>query len=131
MFKKIISLLIILYTLTNTYGSFLKNVPQTVKQPDGTIIHCFASGDEYHHWLHDSAGYTIVIHETTGFYTYAQNINDELVATNYVVGTINPANVGIEKGKKNGLPNVRNLKLRFRLNLRIKLQEEIMDILII
>ena len=41
-------------------AAYLKNVPQTIKQPDGTIIKCFATGDEFHNWLHDANNYTII-----------------------------------------------------------------------
>ena len=44
----------------NSYAAYLKNVPTVVKNPDGTEIRCFATGDEYFNYLHDANGYTTV-----------------------------------------------------------------------
>jgi M6 family metalloprotease-like protein len=66
-------------------GAYLINVPQVVTQPDGTEIRCFASGDEFHHWLHDSLGYTIILNPQTAYFTYAEIIDDQLTPTAHVV----------------------------------------------
>ena len=42
-----------------------------VQQPDGTVMPCFASGDEYINYLHDKDGYTIIQDKQTGYYVYA------------------------------------------------------------
>jgi len=80
--------LLITGLLLGTYclGAYLKNVPVTLTQPDGTVINCFATGDEYYNWAHDSLGYTIVQSPTTGYYYYATLDNDSLVCSNYIVG---------------------------------------------
>ncbi|MDR0368111.1 MAG: hypothetical protein LBH82_03095, partial [Bacteroidales bacterium] len=66
-YKKRFLLFASIFFLTFTiHGAYLKNVPQTLTQPDGSIIHCFATGDEFHNWLHDSLGYTIIQDATTG-----------------------------------------------------------------
>ncbi len=78
-------------------AAYLRNVPQTITQPNGTIVHCFASGDEYYNWLHDKDGYTIIADQKTGYYVYADKVNDELVSSNKIVGTIDPDKLGIEK----------------------------------
>ncbi|MDZ4183225.1 MAG: hypothetical protein U1B83_10145 [Candidatus Cloacimonadaceae bacterium] len=36
-------------------AAYLTDIPIQVNQPNGTVIDCFASGDEYHNWLHDAA----------------------------------------------------------------------------
>ena len=77
-------------------ASYLRNVPQKLIQPNGEIFHCYATGDEYYHWLHDEDGYTIIQDQKTGFYCYANLVNDELVASKYVVGRILPASVGLK-----------------------------------
>ncbi|MCK5572062.1 MAG: hypothetical protein KAJ12_04850, partial [Bacteroidetes bacterium] len=38
----------------------LSFVPQKLIQPDGSVLHCFASGDEFYNWLHDKDGFTIM-----------------------------------------------------------------------
>jgi M6 family metalloprotease-like protein len=86
----------ILLLFSSTYAAYLRNVPQKITQPDGTIIHCFASGDEFHNWLHDSAGFTIILHKETGYYVYAALSGEELISSEFVVGTVNPLVVGLQ-----------------------------------
>ena len=66
-------------------AAYLKNVPQTITQPDGTVIKCFATGDEFHNWLHDENNYTI-IQGQDGVYYYAVKSGDQIVPSEYVVG---------------------------------------------
>ena len=72
-------------------AAYLKDVPMTLTQPDGTILHCFASGDEFFNYLHDSNGYTIIQHPVTGYYVYADKKDGKLVATDFVAGKYDPA----------------------------------------
>jgi M6 family metalloprotease-like protein len=74
----------------------LSFVPQTVRQPDGTLLQCFASGDEFNNWLHDAAGFTILQDPKTGVYVYAVRAGDRLAPSSYVPGTVDPASVGLE-----------------------------------
>ncbi len=78
------------------FAAYLENVPVTLTQPDGTVIECLATGDEYYNWLHDKDGYTIVQHPSTGYYCYAELKGDELVASQYVVGKANPLNTTLK-----------------------------------
>jgi M6 family metalloprotease-like protein len=94
--KKYIIFGLALFVLSNGYAAYLKNVPQRIVQPDGTVIHCFASGDEYHNWLHDSLGYTIIRNPQTGYYVYALSAADSIVASDYVVGTVDPVSLKID-----------------------------------
>lgn len=77
-------------------AAYLENVPITLTQPDGTVINCFATGDEYYNWVHDQDGYTIVQNQTTGYYCYAELQGDELVASTYIVGVTNPKNTALK-----------------------------------
>ncbi len=97
MFKRFFSLFLLQMMLFASYSAYLKNIPQTITQPNGIKINCFASGDEYHNWLHDSAGYTIIKDENTGYYTYAFREKDMLISSSYIVGEVNPDMIGIEK----------------------------------
>ena len=72
--------------------------PQKLTQPDGSVIHCFASGDEFNHWLHDKDNYTIVQHPVTGYFVYALLKGDELIPSDYVVGTVDPGSAGLTSG---------------------------------
>ncbi len=71
------------------------NLPVTLEQPDGEILHLFATGDEFYHWVHDAQGYTIVQDPTTGYFVYANVENDQLVPTQYIVNRVDPASVGL------------------------------------
>lgn len=61
-------------------AAYLENVPRTLTQPDGVILHCFATGDEYYNRLHNREGYTI-IQDSYGWYVYAERDGDTLVPT--------------------------------------------------
>ncbi|GAP70180.1 por secretion system C-terminal sorting domain [Bacteroidales bacterium 6E] len=82
----------------NAFAAFLRNVPIQLKQPDGRVIECFMTGDEYHRRLHDANDYTIVIHPVTGYYVYATTSGDELRPTEYIVGRDKPEGNPIRKG---------------------------------
>ena len=98
--KTATTFLFVLLTAWQICGAPLKNVPQTFKQPDGTIINCFASGDEYYHWLHDKDGYTITFNTQSKYWVYAKKQGSVLSATDFVVGRVSPSSVGIEKWLK-------------------------------
>lgn len=93
--KFFITLLGLLAFLPMTFAAYFVNVPQVRVQPNGDTLHCFASGDEYFHRLHDADGFTIVLNPATGYYVYADKVDDQLVPTEYVAGRVNPAEVGL------------------------------------
>ena len=97
--KKFISFFIwsVLF-LPMAHAAYFENVPQTKVQPNGDTLHCFATGDEYFHRLHDANNYTIVLDPTTGYYVYANKVDGELVPTSYIAGSVNPAEVGLVPG---------------------------------
>lgn len=92
-----ISTLFLLVLLTGPIvrGAFLRDVPVSVRQPDGTVLACYASGDEFYNWLHDRKGYTIVQDQRTGYYVYARLVDDRLVGTAAVAGRSDPQAQGI------------------------------------
>ncbi len=77
-------------------GSPLRNVPRTLTQPDGQQVHCFVSGDEFYHYLHDSEGFTIVQNPETGYFVYAIEQDGVLVPSAYIVNRVNPQEVGLQ-----------------------------------
>ena len=82
--KRLLILLMTCFCWVTLHAAYLRNIPMTLTQPDGTILQCFASGDEYFNYLHDENGYTIMRHPQTGFYVYAEKRDGKLVATNLV-----------------------------------------------
>ena len=79
-------------------SAILHNYPQKLVQPDGSVVHCYASGDEFHHWLHDAQNYTIVQDSTTGYFVYGVLQNGALSPTTHIVGKVNPEAVGLTPG---------------------------------
>lgn len=90
-------LLTILLALGLTaWAAPLKNVEVTLTQPDGQVIHCLASGDEFYNYLHDANGFTIVKGEG-GYYVYAvKDTNGNVVPSAYRVNSVDPAKVGLQ-----------------------------------
>ncbi|OFV79749.1 MAG: hypothetical protein A2Y78_12635 [Acidobacteria bacterium RBG_13_68_16] len=79
-------------------AAFLRNVPQTVAQPDGTVLHLLATGDEYYNWLHDADGFVVIRDPETGYFVYAVKVDGRLQPTAFVVGEAVPTALGLEKG---------------------------------
>lgn len=77
-------------------GAPLKNIPVQLQQPNGTTVHCFASGDEYYNYLHDANGFTIV-QGKDGYYVYAiKDTEGTVIPSSFVVGEVDPASVGLQ-----------------------------------
>lgn len=87
------TLLLIVFAIGSIMAAPLKNVPCTITQPNGEVIHCFASGDEFFNYYHDANGYTIIMNQETGYYTYAVKVNDEVLPSEYIVGQVEPSMV--------------------------------------
>jgi M6 family metalloprotease-like protein len=73
----------------------LRYLPVTLRQPDGSSLQCFASGDEHYNWLHDAEGYTIIRDPRSGWYTYAVPDGNTLVASTHIPGRAQPELVGL------------------------------------
>ena len=94
-------LIIGIFLLSAAFGAVaapIQNYPQRLVQPDGSIISCYTSGDEFYHWLHDAQNYTIVRDSKTGYYVYAILENGMLAPSPYIVGSADPAAVGLSRG---------------------------------
>lgn len=90
-------IVILFFLFVSTLSSApLRNIPQTVVQPDGVVLNLFASGDEFHNWLHDKDDYTI-IQNSEGYYVYAELLDGKVVPSNYIVGKVNPIELSIPK----------------------------------
>ena len=94
--KRMILLMTALLSFISVFAAYLKDIPMTVTQPDGTVLQCFASGDEFFNYLHDKNGYTIMRHPLTGYYVYAESRDGQLVATDVVAGRQDPASKGLQ-----------------------------------
>ena len=68
---KFIFLSLLLISCLYLNAAYFTSIPMTIAQPNGEQISCFASGDEFFNWLHDSKGYTIIQSASNGYYYYA------------------------------------------------------------
>lgn len=91
-------LLTLLISIMSLSAAFLTDVPQEIIQPDGSVVNCFASGDEFHNWLHDANNYTIIQNIQTGFYTYAIKNGSQLLPSEYIAGKVNPQSLRLTPG---------------------------------
>lgn len=90
--RKIFVLMILnLSFVSISIAAYLVNIPVTIVQPNGEKLICYATGDDYYHWLHDEDNYTIIHNKQTGYFVYANLENGELVPTNFVFGQDLPA----------------------------------------
>ena len=94
--KKLFLLIIACFCFGTVHAAYLKNIPMTLTQPDGSVLHCYASGDEYFNYLHDENGFTIMQHPQTGYYVYADKHDGKLVATEFVAGKVDPSSKNLE-----------------------------------
>ncbi|MCB5270346.1 MAG: M6 family metalloprotease domain-containing protein [Candidatus Cloacimonetes bacterium] len=96
-------------------ANLVENQPTEYIQPNGAKLSLLVSGDEYYHRVHDEKGYTILLHPETGYAVYAVPDGRSIAASDYVVGTVDPAALGIQ-------PNLflydESIKERFQEQLR-------------
>lgn len=92
---KLLFTTLLLFCLTAINAAPFKNVEKILTQPDGTKLHCYASGDEFYSRLHDKDGYTIVQAEN-GYFVYATtNEEGEVIATQHIAGKADPKALGL------------------------------------
>ncbi len=77
-------------------GAYIDKMEIKATQPDGTTLELFASGDEFHNWLHDAEGFTIIRHPQTGWLCYAVKDGDDVAAGPLIVGNGDPRAYGLE-----------------------------------
>ncbi|MCK9498557.1 MAG: M6 family metalloprotease domain-containing protein [Bacteroidales bacterium] len=94
----------ILFTALLLVSVFIKAapvyfMPQTIFQPNGDKIECFVSGDEFFNFYHDADGYTIIQGDDGWFY-YAEKEKDIILPSQYLVNSVNPEQIGLQKWVK-------------------------------
>jgi hypothetical protein len=77
-------------------AAYLRDVPVTLTQPDGTTVSCFFTGDEYFRYAHDARGFVILQDPVDGRYVYAETGGEEWRPGPWTVGTIDPASLGLQ-----------------------------------
>lgn len=76
---------------------YVRNYPITLTQPDGEVIKCYITGDEFYRWVHDLAGFAIIKNPESGYFVYAVREQGKVGASPFRVGVWNPQALGIEK----------------------------------
>jgi len=94
--KRFFLLFVVSLFMASLQAAYLRDIPMTLTQPDGTVLHCYASGDEYFNYLHDVNGYTIIQHPVTGYYVYADKQDGKLIATDYIAGRFDPTSKNLK-----------------------------------
>ncbi len=105
-------------SFSSVHAAFLKDVPQTFVQPDGEVINCFASGDEFYHWIHDARGYTLVQNADDGYLYYGIREGEKVVPSKYRVNSVNPVSVNLQVGVKISPRLYQEKKDRFMIPLK-------------
>lgn len=116
MMKKILWVLLLGILSTNSIqAAYIENVPITVVQPNGDTLHCFATGDDFYQRVHDAKNYTIILNVETGYFVYANLINNQLVPTNLIPGVDQPEHSFLTPGLD--IPVSKILQLREEMEL--------------
>ena len=107
---------------TAAFPTWLSDIPLVLTQPNGQIIECFVTGDQYSRRIHDSQGFTILMNEYDGYYYYAdEDGSGGLVTTDILVGSSDPSNYGLQPGYAVSFEIYQRQKEFYELNLDINL----------
>lgn len=110
--SKILCITILLLFSVSIWSAPGKNIKIQLKQPNGEIINCLATGDEYYSWAHDSDNFTIIQDSVTGYFCYAIIKNDKLIASPFIVGKYNPKKYGLIPGVNISSEKIFNIRHR-------------------
>jgi M6 family metalloprotease-like protein len=84
--KSLFCVILCLTAIAALAAAPLTMMPLDVYQPDGTALRIYASGDEFHNWVHDAENYTIVQNDE-GYY---RREGEYLVPTDLIAGRDHP-----------------------------------------
>ena len=115
----IFSIMFSFMCMTNVYAVWLQDMLVILTQPDNTIINVYQSGDEFHNWVHDENGFTIILDSITGYWSWAIAENGSLISTGFPIHLHSPQSRSLSPGE-----NISNEKY---LELRADFDEEMND----
>jgi M6 family metalloprotease-like protein len=87
--------LTILIISVGLQAAWLDSIRGQLVQPDDTILEIFFSGDEFHNWVHDQNGFTIIQDEKTNYWCWAKVENGDLVSTGFPVHLHTPESLNL------------------------------------
>jgi M6 family metalloprotease-like protein len=95
----IILLIVTLLSVTMLSAVWMDKFPSQLTQPDGTKLDIFLSGDEFHNWVSDDSGFTIIQDPQTGYWCWAMHSPsspDVIMSSGYPVHLHSPENLGLQ-----------------------------------
>ena len=92
---KKLTILVLGLWFTILRGAWIDSYQTQLSQPDGSTIDVFLSGDEFHNWVHDEAGFTIIQDPITGFWCWGRAVNGDVISTGNPVHLYDPASMGL------------------------------------
>ena len=92
------TLLVCLAFSVKLNATWFESIERSIIQPDGSVLNCYVSGDQYLRRLHDQNNYTIVLNENDGFYYYAKIANAKIIPSDHLVGSALPRDLNIAPG---------------------------------
>ena len=88
--------LVLIGMISTAMSAPIRNLPVTIYQPNGQRIDCYASGDEFYNWYHDSSGFTIIQNISDGYYYYAVESGGELLPSQFSASISDPRLLGLK-----------------------------------
>ena len=86
----------LIFCMNVVFAAPLQNIETTITQPDGSVLHCFISGDEFFNRLHDAEGYTI-IQAPNGYFVYATTDDEgNIIPSEHIVGKVDPKTIDVK-----------------------------------
>ena len=58
-------------SISIVFATWFKDIPRTITQPNGEVIDCFVTGDQYGRRLHDANDFTIMMNQEDGYYYFS------------------------------------------------------------
>lgn len=117
--RKFLLLILIAAFSSSLFAAPFQFLKHTITQPNGEVIECFVSGDEFFNWIHDKDGYTI-IQDSDGYYYYAVQKNGKIMPTSHRVNTVKPESLGVKKWIKISGEEYKERKNRYELPESLK-----------
>ena len=118
--KNLFVLIFIFISVFNLHAAYYENLPITVKQPNGLVVNCFITGDEFYNWAHDANNYTIIQNHATGYWVYAKLQNDQLVPSQFITGVDDPLKTNLKPGVNIPVSAIRQLRTAYLQNAPAK-----------
>ena len=88
----------ILFLKAFLFATWFESIPRSIKLPDGSILNCFITGDQFSRRIHDENNFTIVMNPEDGYFYYAVADDGELIPSEIMVGSSDPELSGFAPG---------------------------------